>query len=201
MVLYASNSKIEVKIFYDNKDTNSFLSYSLSKKQTTMSCSQHTCTSRCCNDDSHNTSPHGGQEITAKEYLKYVATQEQIRNEQRQAAKKVLRLKLKNKRKTRVGQATNQFHLDSSGNTIQVQASRRAFIMEHLAKVQLAKSLGMEDKVPSLKNVLDSYNKPQPTKVQPIHTSECAPPEVFPALGGRRANRGSKKKSKAQKIK
>ena len=167
-----------------------------------MSCSQHTCTSRCCNDDSHNTSPHGGQEITAKEYLKYVAAQEQIRNEQRQAAKKALRIALKNKRNTRVGQATNQFHLDSSGNTIQVQASRRAFIMEHLAKVQLAKSLGMEDKVPSLKNLLDSYSKPQPTKVQPIHTSECAPlDEVFPALGGRRANRGSKKKSKAQKIK
>jgi len=33
MVLYASNSKIEVKIFYDNKDTNSFLSYSLSKNK------------------------------------------------------------------------------------------------------------------------------------------------------------------------
>ena len=133
-----------------------------------MSCSQHTCTSRCCNDDSHNTSPHGGQEITAKEYLKYVAAQEQIRNEQRQAAKKALRIALKNKRNTRVGQATNQFHLDSSGNTIQVQASRRAFIMEHLAKVQLAKSLGMEDKVPTLKSVLESYGKSQPTKVQPV---------------------------------
>ena len=159
--------KIEVKEFYDNKDTTPSY-HTLKKNQTTMSCSQHTCTSRCCNDESHNTSPHGGQEITAKEYLKYIAAQEQIRNEQRQAAKKALRVKLKNKRNTRVGQATNQFHLDSSGNTIQVQASRRAFIMEHLAKVQLAKSLGMEDKIPSLKSVLDSYSKPQPTRVHPI---------------------------------
>jgi hypothetical protein len=103
--------------------------------------------------------------------MKYVATQEQIRNEQRQAAKKALRIKLKNKLNTRVGQATNQFHLDSSGNTIQVQASRRAFIMEHLAKVRLAKSLGMEDKIPSLKSVLDSYSKPLPTKVQPVIAS------------------------------
>ena len=133
-----------------------------------MSCSQHKCTSRCCNDESHNTSPHGGQEITAKEYLKYIAAQKQIRNEQRQAAKKALRVKLKNKRNTRVGQATNQFHLDSSGNTIQVQASRRAFIMEHLAKVQLAKSLGMEDRVPSLKSVLDNYDKIRPTRVHPV---------------------------------
>ena len=124
-----------------------------------MSCSTHKCTSRCCNDDSHTSAPHGGQAITAKEYLKYVAAQEQIQNEQRQAAKKALRIKLKNKRNTRVGQATNGFHLDSSGNTIQVQAERRAFIMEHLAKVQLAKSLGMEDKVPSLKSVLESYRE------------------------------------------
>ena len=160
--------KIEVKEFYDNKDTTPSYHTLKKKKQTTMSCSQHKCTSRCCNDESHNTSPHGGQEITAKEYLKYVETQKQIRNEQRQAAKKALRVKLKNKRNTRVGQATNQFHLDSSGNTIQVQASRRAFIMEHLAKVQLAKSLGMEDKIPSLKSVLDSYSKPQPTRVHPI---------------------------------
>ena len=124
-----------------------------------MSCASHTCNSHCCNHESHTTSPHGGQEITAKEYLKYVAAQEQIRNEQRQAAKKALRIALKNKRATRRGQVDNQFHLDSSGNTIQIQASRRAFIMDHLAKVQLATALGMEDKVPSLKSVLESYGK------------------------------------------
>ena len=153
-----------------------------------MSCSTHKCTSRCCNDDSHTASPHGGREITAKEYLKYIAAQEQIRNEQRQAAKKALRVKLKNKRNTRVGQATNQFHLDSSGNTIQVQASRRAFIMEHLAKVQLAKSLGMEDRVPSLKSVLDSYDKPRPTKVQPSLLPDGTRPlkvARLPGVGGK----------------
>ena len=139
-------------------------------KNNKMSCSTKTCNSNCCNEQSQPISSHGGQEIAAKEYLKYVAAQEQIRNEQRQAAKKALRVKLKNKRNTRVGVANNQFHLDSSGNTIQRQASRRAFIMEHLAKVQLAKSLGMEDKVPSLKSVLDSYGKPRPTKVQPSVT-------------------------------
>jgi len=147
-----------------------------------MSCSSHTCNSHCCNHESHTASPHGGQEITANEYLKYVAAQEQIRNEQRQAAKKALRVKLKNKRNTRVGQATNKFHLDSSGNTIQVQASRRAFIMEHLAKVQLAKSLGMEDKVPSLKSVLNSYCNPQPTKVQPVVASTRV--GRLPGVGG-----------------
>lgn len=129
-----------------------------------MSCSSKTCNSNCCNDQSQPISSHGGQENTAKEYLKYVETQKQIRSEQRQAAKKALRFKLKNKRNTRVGQANSKIHLDSSGNDIQMQVSRRAFIMEHLAKVQLAKSLGMEDKVPSLKSVLDSYGKPRPTK-------------------------------------
>ena len=133
-----------------------------------MSCSTKTCNSNCCNDQSQTISSHGDDQIAAKEYLKYVETQKQIRNEQRQAAKKALRVKLKNKRNTRVGQVNSKIHLDSSGNDIQMQVSRRAFIMEHLAKVQLAKSLGMEDKVPTLKSVLESYGKSQPTKVQPV---------------------------------
>jgi hypothetical protein len=132
-----------------------------------MSCSTKTCNSHYCNDDSHTKSPHGDQEITANEYLKYVETQKQIKEEQRQAAKKALRSKLKNKRNVRVGQASNQHHLDSSGNDIQMQVSRRAFIMEHLAKVQLAKSLGMEDKVPSLRSIIENHNRPRPTKVHP----------------------------------
>ena len=168
------------------------------KKITTMSCSTHTCTSRCCNDNSHKTSPHGGQEITAKEYMKYLESQKQIRNEQRQAAKKALRVKLKNKRNTRVGQAPNQFHLDSSGNTIQARASQRAFIQNHLAKVRLAKSLGMEDKIPSLKSVLDSYSKPRPTKVQPIYTSESAAADKLPGVGGGRVERGDQRHTRGR---
>ena len=76
--------------------------------------------------------------------MKYLESQKQIRNEQRQAAKKALRVKLKNKRNTRVGQAPNPgFIWIRVATLIQARASQRAFIQNHLAKVRLAKSLGM----------------------------------------------------------
>ena len=163
--------KIEANILYNNK-VKSFLSYYSKHKNNNMSCSTKTCNtktcnSNCCDDQSQTISPYEGEQIGAKEYLKYVETQKQIRNEQRQAAKKALRVKLKNKRNTRVGHSNSKIHLDSSGNDIQMQVSRRAFIMEHLAKVQLAKALGMEDKVPSIMSIIEKHNRSQPTKVHP----------------------------------
>ena len=117
-----------------------------------MSQNTHTCTSHCCNHASHNDSPHGGVQVTSEQFREFLNSNRRvIASEQREAAKKALKIKLKNKRNQRTG--ANEM-MDMSGNNIQTMASRRAFIMEHLARTQLLEAMGMGENLPTIASIV-----------------------------------------------
>ena len=119
---------------------------------TQMSQNTHTCTSRCCNHESHDDSPHGGVQLTQEQFREFLnSNRRMIASEQRAAAKKALKIKLKNKKNQRTG--ANEM-MDMSGNEIQTTAARRAFIMEHLARTQLMEAMGMGENLPTIASIV-----------------------------------------------
>ena len=91
--------------------------------------------------------------VPIEAYENFLQVQKQIDEESKIASQKALKAAIRNKKNEREGRNDR----DSSGNTAQYTAARRALILEHLAKAKLMKALGRADEVPSFAEVWNNY--------------------------------------------
>ena len=113
--------------------------------------SPHHCSSHTCNHSLHKELNINNQ--LNEECKIYRLTQEKIKKDELRAARKALKIKLKNKQKKRTGNTD----IDISGNEIQTDTAKRAVIMEHLAKKRLMDAMGLGHTLPSLADIIKKY--------------------------------------------
>lgn len=90
----------------------------------------------------------------------YSELNKQAYNEAHEGSRQSLKIKLRNLKIQRTTAKKNYvFNYDFSGNIIQQESYRRAFIMNHLAKVKLGEAYGIEGTLPSIAEIMKESNK------------------------------------------
>lgn len=84
----------------------------------------------------------------------------QAYDEAHKGTRQSLKIKLRNMKNQRTNaKKNNVFSYDFSGNIIQRESYKRAFIMQHLAKVKLGEAFGIEGTLPSIAEIMKEWNE------------------------------------------
>ena len=89
-------------------------------------------------------------------FEKHSELSKQAYDEAHEGTRQSLKIKLRNMKNQRTN--TKEIY-DFSGNIIQRESYKRAFIMQHLAKVKLAEAFGIEGTLPSIAEIMKEWNK------------------------------------------
>ena len=96
-------------------------------------------------------------------FEKHYELNKQAYDEAHEGTRQSLKIKLRNMKIQRTKTKEPMLY-DFSGNSIQRESYKRAFIMQHLAKVKLAEAYGIQHTLPSIAEVMKEWNEEKSKK-------------------------------------